>query len=220
MLSPLIFWILLLPGLLVKGAPLLGPLCPRDTNLTDVQRTFEEYNISATINLPFEPVVRLELGFPRLDAPPIQVTAGIQLTKNESSEKPHFALCGDSADPGPFVVVAIDPDAPSAQAPTVAQVRHFLGGGFYFGPEDQEVHALVNRTPAISDYVAPAPPAGSGLHRYLYLLFKEPPGFGRQELVNSSSSILHFNLSAFAEATELGNPLGGTFFFVAADPTS
>ena len=88
----------------------------------------------------------------------------------------------------------------------------------------------MNRTTAISDFLEPQPPAGSGLHRYVanavwlageltlnicryvFLLFKESPGFKHQKLVTSSSSRFHFNLSAFAEATGLGEPLGGTLF--------
>lgn len=111
----------------------------------------------------------------------------------------------------------MDPDASPSN---LAQVRHFLGGDFYLESGHWEVHALVNRTPALSEFLDPQPPAGSGLHRYVFLLFKEPPSFKYQKLVNSSSSPLHFNLSAFAEATDLGAPLGGTLFLAGADPTT
>jgi hypothetical protein len=110
----------------------------------------------------------------------------------------------------------VDPDA----SLNLAQIRHFLGGDFYLESGHWKVHALVNRTPAISEFIAPQPPAGSGLHRYVFLLFKEPPSFKYQTLINSSSSPLHFNLSAFAEATGLGAPLGGTFFRTGADSGS
>lgn len=82
------------------------------------------------------------------------------------SEPPHFALCGNltAAGHGPFVVAAVDPDASPVN---VAQVRHFLGGDFYVEPGHQEVHALVNRTPALSEFLDPQPPVGSGLHRYV-----------------------------------------------------
>jgi hypothetical protein len=54
----------------------------------------------------------------------------------------------------------------------------------------------------------------------VFLLFKEPPSFKYQTLINSSSSPLQFNLSAFAEATDLGTPLGGTLFRAGADSTT
>jgi len=207
MLTTLIFWILLLPVLLVKGKP----SCLGDKSIEKVRHTFEEYYISATIHLPFDPVVLFEVTFPQLDAPPIHITAGIQITPKQASEPPHFALCDHdlrAVGRGPFVVAAVDPDA----APSLAEVRHFLGGGFYLEPGHQGEHALVNKTPALSEFLTPQPPAGSGLHRYIFLLFKEPPTFKDQKLINSSSSPLRFNTSAFVEATGLGAPLGGTFF--------
>jgi len=211
MLSTLIFSTLLLRGLLVKGEPNCG-----ETSLADVSRTFEAANIPATINLPFAPEVLYELTYPEVNAPPIHVTTGLELTPPDVAQPPRFSVCGGrraGIGHGPFVLVIIDPDAPSAQDPSLAQVRHFVGGGYYLeqgyydGP-----HPLVNKTPAVSDYISPAPPPGSGFHRYTSLLFKEPASFRNQNLVNTSSSPLSFNLSAFAEATGLGYPLGGTFF--------
>jgi hypothetical protein len=52
----------------------------------------------------------------------------------------------------------------------------------------------------------------------VFLVYEEPRDFARQTLVNSSSSRLNFNISAFAAATGLGDPLGGTFIFVGPGP--
>lgn len=84
------------------------------------------------------------------------------------SKPPHFALCScddslKAAGRGPFVIAAIDPDAP----PAFAEVRHFLGGGFHLESGYQGEHALVNNTPAVSEFLAPAPVPGTGLHRYV-----------------------------------------------------
>ena len=40
--NTLVFWILLLPSLLVKG----GRFCTGDTSIAEVDHTFEEYNVS------------------------------------------------------------------------------------------------------------------------------------------------------------------------------
>ncbi|KAN0138082.1 hypothetical protein V8E53_003971, partial [Lactarius tabidus] len=153
MLSTLIPWVLLLPGLIVRG----NWSCPGDKSIAEQHHTFEKYNmlISATIHLPFNLVVLFELMSPELDAPPIHITVGIQLALNQVSElePPHFALCGDNlkaAGRGPFVVAVVDPDA---SPPNLAQPGH------------QGVHAFVNRTPALSGFLDPQLPAGPGLHR-------------------------------------------------------
>ncbi|KAG6887358.1 hypothetical protein C0992_012661 [Termitomyces sp. T32_za158] len=101
-----------------------------------------------------------------------------------------------------------------------AQIRHFLGPNFFAEcVTEGHVHDLVNRTAAISEFLQPTPPAGSDAHRYIFLLFNQPTGFNAQTLVTPTTPITLFNISAFAEATGLGNPIAGTFMLVAPDPT-
>ncbi|KAJ7726686.1 phosphatidylethanolamine-binding protein [Mycena maculata] len=106
----------------------------------------------------------------------------------------------------------VDPDAPTPQNPTFSELCHLLGGEFY----NHGGH-LVNATPAVSEFVQPAPPAGSDAHRYIFLLFKQSCAFVHQQLINASTSILSLNISQFASAVELGDPLAGTFMYVAPD---
>jgi hypothetical protein len=75
---------------------------------------------------------------------------------------PHFSVLGPATQ-GPFVVAAVDLDAPTPQAPTSAQIRHFLGGNFIRSPSKSLL--LSNTTPAISEFRQPTPPAGSDPHR-------------------------------------------------------
>lgn len=60
-----------------------------------------------------------------------------------------------------FVIAAVDPDAPTPQDPTNAQIRHFLGGNFRL---DGKL-VLRNSTPAVTEFHQPTPPAGSDAHR-------------------------------------------------------
>jgi hypothetical protein len=59
----------------------------------------------------------------------------------------------------------VDPDALTPQMPTIAQIRHFLGGDFHL---DEQTGKLTNSTPAISEYLQPTPPAGSDPHRFVF----------------------------------------------------
>lgn len=141
----------------------------------------------------------------------------------------------------------MDLDAPTPQDPSVAEIRHFLGGDFMLtgcgaGTSDG-VALLSNTTSAVSEYVQPAPPAGSDPHRYVsllcptmrgcddlqtlmvwcryvFLLYAQPEGFNNQTFVNASTVITGFNISSFAEQVGLGDPLGGTFMFVGPDDTN
>ncbi|KAF8199061.1 PEBP-like protein [Pholiota molesta] len=195
----------------------------QDTNVGEVRRAFTAAHVSETINFPFDPKVLLQVTYPQTDdARPITLQAGVHLPRNATLRLPIFNVVG-SRSKGPFVVAAVDPDTPTPQEPTLAQVRHFLGGNFYMGSHTRPT-LLSNSTPAISHYREPRPQAGSDPHRYIFLLFDQPSGFDEQSarLVQNDddTSTANWNVSAFAAAAGLGQPVGGTFMFVAPDPTT
>ncbi|KDR67628.1 hypothetical protein GALMADRAFT_79639 [Galerina marginata CBS 339.88] len=129
---------------------------------------------------------------------------------------PSFRVVG-LAGKGPFVVAAVDLDAPTPQNPTSAQIRHFLGGNFFLNtPRDPLL--LTNTTPAVSGFRQPTPPAGSDPHRYVFLLFEQSKAFATQTLVTPTTSVALFNISQFAGAVGLGQPIAGTFMLVGPDP--
>ncbi|KAE9402302.1 PEBP-like protein [Gymnopus androsaceus JB14] len=189
----------------------------QDTSLAAVKAAFDAADLPEDIFFTFDPSVLLEVTFPEASGKDIVLHAGIHVPRNDTAGPPTFAVIGP-AGKGPFVVATIDPDAPTPQDPTSAEIRHFLGGNFFASGEP--VQHLTNVTPAISEFRQPTPPAGSDAHRYTFLLFNQPPGFNGQNLVNSTTSVSNFNLSSFALATGLGQPIGGTFMLVAPDPTT
>lgn len=89
----------------------------------------------------------------------------------DTANQPIFALLDPAhptvnAGPGPFVIAALDPDAPSPTNTSNAEVRHFLGGNFVprtlpgqnsgaSGP------LLANTTAAISNWRQPTPTIGN-----------------------------------------------------------
>ncbi|KAK7464752.1 hypothetical protein VKT23_005959 [Stygiomarasmius scandens] len=205
---------------LAFALPLLSCVHGQDLNLADVKTAFDNANIPADLGINFDPTVLLEVALPQ-DVGSVTLKAGVQLPRNATAGPPSFSILqptADAAGPGPFVIATVDPDAPTPQDPTSAQIRHFLGSDFTQGVQDGG--ALTNSTPAISDFRQPTPPAGSDAHRYVFLLFRQPEGFDQQSLVNSSSPVDHFDIAAFADATGLGDPIGGTFMLVAPDATA
>ena len=69
-----------------------------------------------------------------------------------------------TADPSmsTFVVIMVDPDAPTPQMPNVSEFLHFLGGDF---TADSTTGLLSNSSPALMEFFSPGPPAGSDPHR-------------------------------------------------------
>lgn len=61
-----------------------------------------------------------------------------------------------------FVVIMVDPDAPTPQMPNVSEFLHFLGGDF---TADSTTGLLSNSSPALMEFFSPTPPPGSDPHR-------------------------------------------------------
>ncbi|KAG7088740.1 hypothetical protein E1B28_012708 [Marasmius oreades] len=192
--------------------PLLSLVLAQDTDRRQVERAFDAANIPQDLNIKFEAEVLLEVSLPQTGGTSITLHAGVQLPRNATAGPPSFAVRGDVAGRGPFVVATVDPDAPTPQNPTSAQIRHFLGGNFVNVGGN-----LRNNTPAITQFRQPTPPAGSDAHRYIFLLFRQSPQFNSQTEVNSTSSTSLFDIAKFAADTGLGSPIGGTFMLVAPD---
>ncbi|KAF9499051.1 PEBP-like protein [Pleurotus eryngii] len=183
----------------------------RDSSLSAVKKVFDDANIPSDLSIKFSPRALLEVSLPQTVGDAITLSAGIQLPRNATAGPPSFRIIG-ARSRGPFVIAAVDPDAPTPQTPTASQIRHFLGGNF-----TRFRDTLTNSTPAVSEFRQPTPPAGSPAHRYIFLLFNQPPGFESQTTVTPTTSISLFNISSFAETVGLGNPIAGTFMLVAPD---
>ncbi|VEN41805.1 unnamed protein product [Callosobruchus maculatus] len=72
----------------------------------------------------------------------------------------------------------------------------------------------VNGGETISEYVGSAPPKGSGLHRYVFVLFKQPGKVKFEEPKHSATdgNRANFNTKNFAKKYNLGKPIAGNFF--------
>ncbi|KAI0056049.1 PEBP-like protein [Artomyces pyxidatus] len=211
------FWSFSLVLLLATPA-LLSPV--GDTSLKVVREEFNEFHIPGNLSMTFNPTALLEVTFPEKNAPPVRLHAGIHLPISDVAGPPSFGLLKTLTTPipghGPFVVAAVDLDA----APQYGQIRHFLGGDYTPGPVGLDgVAKLTNSTPAVSEFIQPAPPVGDPPHRYVFLLFKQPAGFDSQTAVNATTPVTNFNIASFSQTVGLGEPIGGTFMLVAAAST-
>ena len=85
---------------------------------------------------------------------------------------------------------------------------------------------VTNSTGPGATYLSPAPPAGSGPHRYNFVLFAQPPAFEVPEsyaylnpLVNESARI-GFNITDFVARSDLGTAVAGNYMMVANTSTT
>ncbi|KXN88544.1 hypothetical protein AN958_07180 [Leucoagaricus sp. SymC.cos] len=207
---------------------LITAVYAQDTSIAAVKQAFNNANIPTDLKITFNPKFLLEVALPQNGTQlPIIVHTGIQLPREETAITPIFSLIDpahplsspSTTGPGPFVIAAVDADAPTPEDPTNAQVRHFLGADFFtrrLPLEDGiESPVLRNRTAAISEWRQPTP--GGGNHRYIFLAFNQPRGFDEQvgNFVNASTPIQQWDIAVFMQEVGLGDPIAGTFMMVA-----
>ncbi|KAG6329447.1 hypothetical protein ID866_9642 [Astraeus odoratus] len=125
-----------------------------------------------------------------------------------------------------YTLVMTDPDAPSRKKPNFAQWRHWVATGIKAPyPTEIDKGNLYARfaQPAVSPYYGPAPPPGTGPHRYILLLYREPAtgviidphALERRNLPQDRGK---WNAAAFAEQYGLKLVAANFFYIEGAQP--
>ncbi|XP_075984222.1 protein D3-like [Anticarsia gemmatalis] len=135
----------------------------------------------------------------------VEVNEGNVLTPTQVKDRPTVTW---EADPDAYYTVAmVDPDVPSRVNRSQGEWQHWIVGNFPGNGED------CGET--LSEYVGAGPPAGSGFHRYVFLVYEQPCllTFDEPRLNNTSMANRPlFSITRFAEKYNLGDPIAGNFF--------
>ncbi|CAG9858497.1 unnamed protein product [Phyllotreta striolata] len=112
-----------------------------------------------------------------------------------------------------YTLIMTDPDAPSRLNPKAREWQHWLVVNI---PGND-----ISKGDTLSQYVGSAPPKGSGLHRYVFLLFKQPEKVQFHETLHNANDGNRgkFNTNSFAAKYNLGAPIAGNFFGAQYDDT-
>ncbi|CAL1710498.1 unnamed protein product [Somion occarium] len=129
----------------------------------------------------FNPSLLFSIGYPSGK----EVLLGNEFTVDETQDEPSINFTplnmpteqADSQEEVSYTLAMVDPDAPSRAEPLYKSFRHWLITGLK-SPRDSasttsDLNALESK-PATTPYRPPGPRPGSGLHRYVFLLFQEP----------------------------------------------
>lgn len=133
------------------------------------------------------------------------VDAGNELKPRQVKDVPKVEW---NADPAAFYTLCMtDPDAPSRAEPTYREWHHWLVGNI---PGSEVV-----KGDTLSEYVGSGPPEKTGLHRYVFLVYKQSGKltFDEPRLTNrSGDSRGGFAIQKFVEKYSLGTPVAGNFY--------
>lgn len=118
--------------------------------------------------------------------------------------KPKFAY---KAEPDTLYTLAmVDPDAPSRAEPSLREILHYIAVNV---PGND-----VSKGETLAEYIGPKPPKGSGLHRYVFLLFKQsgPLKSNMKIPAGDIEGRKNFSIRKFAKEYNLGEPVAANFF--------
>ncbi|VDM23834.1 unnamed protein product [Toxocara canis] len=134
----------------------------------------------------------------------LEVTCGNELRPSQVRNPPTVGW--DANSNVLYTLILTDPDAPSRQNPTLREWLHWLVINI---PGNN-----TSRGNVIATFIPSGPPQGTGLHRYVFLVFSQPgnitnPGIG--PLPNATGRP-NFNTNAFVTRNNLGFAYAGNFY--------
>ncbi|KAK3943393.1 phosphatidylethanolamine-binding protein [Diplogelasinospora grovesii] len=109
---------------------------------------------------------------------------GVKLSKAESAKPPTLSISSSLVTPDAtgekkYVVVALDLDPPFPSFPVMGPILHGLHADLTPGTTVEEGEA---NTEPIAVYVGPGPPPPSAPHRYVFLVFEQPPNMNTESM--------------------------------------
>ncbi|XP_050552649.1 protein D2 isoform X1 [Spodoptera frugiperda] len=168
--------------------------------MSSIAKSFETHMVVPDV-VPKAPQALLSVKYPS----GAEVAEGNVLTPTMVKDIPSVSW---DASPDQFYTLAMtDPDAPSRQDPKFREWHHWLVANI----PGNNVAAGEN----LSQYVGSGPPQGTGLHRYVFLVYQQPGklSFDEPRLTNRSGDNRgKFSIANFARKYNLGDPIAGNFY--------
>ncbi|KAL3280718.1 hypothetical protein HHI36_003954 [Cryptolaemus montrouzieri] len=169
-------------------------------NAEDVQKAFTSNEVDKDVITPV-PSKKLEIKYAKTQQ---EVNLGNELAPKNVRDAPEVTY---ESDPNAFYTLSMsDPDAPSRKKPERREWQHWLVVNI---PGSD-----LSKGEVLNEYVGSGPPKDTGLHRYVFVLFKQPSKitFNEQKHSKTDGNRGNFSVKKFAEKYNLGDAVAGNFF--------
>ncbi|KAJ3962520.1 hypothetical protein N0V92_000791 [Colletotrichum tropicale] len=201
-----------------------GDMPPRSMSTSEFHQAFMESGIVPEVMGSFDPMVSFYAGYMASDGDKALMMPGSKLKMKEVKMPFEFSvenisMAQNVTRNSRFIVLMIGPDSPSRENPSERNIKHYLAGNFTVEQTKSAVlnssMIMKNSSAAFTEYMPPEPKSGSGMHRYIYLLYVQPEKMNRMgfDMVGMDmKDRKNFNLTSFRKMAGLKRPIGGTFF--------
>lgn len=171
-----------------------------------ISHMFKEHDIVPVL-LDRAPLVFAKVGYRSKKL----VDASKELTPTEVRDVPKVEW--DAEPTTLYTLVMIDPDSPSRTEPLNREFAHWLVGNI---PGKH-----VEMGEVLFEYIPIFPRAGTGCHRYIFLLYRQHARNDYSSAPRASKKNrtprMHFSTREFAKRYSLGHPIAGNFFVAQYD---
>ncbi|XP_065367027.1 protein D2-like [Calliphora vicina] len=134
----------------------------------------------------------------------IKVSMGEELQPKQVKDQPEVTW--DTEDGSLYTLIMVDPDAPSRQSPTYREVLHWLVINI--------PGTKVSEGQVVAEYIGSGAPKDTGLHRYVFLVFKQALKISTDKFILNKSLEGRFSIKTRDYITKynLGNPVAGNYY--------
>ncbi|KAH8382307.1 hypothetical protein KR009_002857 [Drosophila setifemur] len=134
----------------------------------------------------------------------VQVELGKELTPTQVKDQPTVEFDADAG--SLYTLLVVDPDAPSREDPKFRELLHWLVINI---PGNK-----VSEGQTVAEYIGAGPREGTGLHRYVFLVFKQNEKITTDKFVSKTSRTGRINVKArdYIQKYSFGGPVAGNFF--------
>jgi len=174
-----------------------------------IEAHFKQAGITPNLLPAFNPVAVLGLTYNGVGA----ISPGEALTENQVAPTPNLTVTAANSSVvfNETYTIAMVDAGPVGTDESNGVTRHWLVNGVKI-TDNSEVGT--NGT-AITEYAGPAPPAGTGPHRYVILVYLQPPNFAAPaNFSKPNMGVSVFNLGDYVQSSNLGPIIASTYFTV------
>ncbi|KAI1157875.1 PEBP-like protein [Nemania serpens] len=165
----------------------------------------------------------------RIHFPDVTVSdAGTNVTIAASKPTPTLSISAEALNAAPdtkYVAVSIDLDAPFPSFSILGPILHGLYIDLVAGTPDADGFApLEGAGEWLVPYIGPGPPKPSSAHRYVFMVFEQPPSLDAaktRSLLGLAAEVkltsrMRWNEESFEKKLGLGEVLAGNYFLTHA----
>jgi hypothetical protein len=175
-----------------------------------IEAHFKNAGLVPSLLASFNPTAVLSVNYGGVGA----ISDGQKLTKDQVGPTPVLTLTPANSTvkfEGNYTLAMVDA-GPVGSDQSAGQTRHWLVNGLTIGSDGKISNSSAI---AITNYAGPAPPSGSGPHRYCFLLYAQPAAFAPpQDLSQPNVGVSVFNVNDYAKNSGLGAIIAGNYITV------